>query len=710
MSAHVLLVEDSATQAAVLRDRLERAGYAVTVKSTGEDALHTLDKTAVDLVVSDVMMPGIDGYELCRRIRTDPRHASIPVLLLTALRDPVDVVRGLEAGADSFITKPFEAGQVIGRVRALLESRRLQAEGDLRVGVDVLFMGQRFAITGERQQILGLLMSTFDDLVHANQRLRDREAELASAEAALANRLREVQAAQDRLDRTLRLAAVGTWELDVDALRIVWWDNVEPLYGVAAGTLSGDLDELLAHVHADDRAAMRELFAGLRHAPDGLDDGRGPRQVEHRIVLPGGEVRWLQLRFSTVPPAADLPLRALGVAMDVSARKQVEGELEQAKVEAESANLAKSEYLSRMSHELRTPLNAVLGFAQLLETADLAREDHDAVAQILRSGRHLLRLIDDVLDISRIEAGRLTLSLEPVDLAAVVADSVELVGPLARQHRIDIERDPSVACHTHVFADRQRLRQVVVNLLTNAIKYNRPDGRVTLSCSSDDQGNVRVHVADIGPGIPADKMPRLFAAFDRLDVDGDATEGTGLGLSLSRHLTEAMGGTIQVRSEIGQGSVFSVELPAARPPELPDDPPPRSLASPSEEVRGTVVHIEDNPSNRVLVERVLTRRPGVTVLNAPEAVTGLALVRERSPDLVLLDLNLPGVPGQEVLRRLRDDPSTRSVPVVVVSADAAAERPDQLLAAGARAYLTKPLNITRLLSLVDTILGADGPT
>lgn len=346
MSAHVLLFEDSATQAAVLRARLEGAGYAVTVASRGEDALRTLEDAPVDLVVSDVMMPGIDGYELCRRIRMDPHRANLPVVLLTALRDPVDIARGLEAGADSLLTKPFEAEQVLGRVRALLETRRLRAAGHLRAGVDVLFMGHRFAVTGERQQILDLLMSSFEDLVHANQRLRDREDELARAQAALAHRLGEVQTVRDRLDRTLRLAAVGTWELDLDAARITWWDNVEPLYGVAPGTLSGRLDELVARVHADDRPALRALFASLSREAVAPGDGRRPRQVEHRIVLPGGEVRWLQLRFSTVPPTEDLPRRVLGVAMDVTARKQAERDLEQAKLQAETANLAKSEFLS----------------------------------------------------------------------------------------------------------------------------------------------------------------------------------------------------------------------------------------------------------------------------------------------------------------------------------------------------------------------------
>ncbi len=365
-------------------------------------------------------------------------------------------------------------------------------------------------------------------------------------------------------------------------------------------------------------------------------------------------------------------------------------ERRRAEAEADRANQAKSEFLSRMSHELRTPLNAVLGFAQLLEIDSLTVAQRDSVDHILRGGRHLLGLIDEILDISRIEAGHLALSMEPVLLDEVIRETFELIQPLAATWKVHVDVGTSEAGGRYVLADRQRLKQVLLNFLSNAAKFNRSGGTVTIE-------------ADTGPGIPPRLMERLFTPFDRLGAETRGVEGTGLGLALSKRLVEVMGGTIGVESVVGQGSTFWVELPRAECPVTSVAP---SAIHPDNAVptRGVVLYIEDNLPNLRLVERLLTHRPNVKLFSAMHASLGLELAREHRPGLILLDLQLPDIPGPEVLKRLQGDPATRHIPVVVISADATPGHINRLQAAGAREFLTKPLDVQRFFKLLDDIL------
>ena len=384
-------------------------------------------------------------------------------------------------------------------------------------------------------------------------------------------------------------------------------------------------------------------------------------------------------------------------------------EAERAKQEAERANQAKSEFLSRMSHELRTPLNAILGFGQLLRLDDLTQGQRESVDQILRGGRHLLGLINEVLEISRIETGSLAISSEAVNLAELLTETLELIRPLAAERDIRIQPPSAGDCPWIVQADRQRLRQVLLNLASNAVKYNHHGGRIAFACQPAD-GRVRILVHDTGPGIPADKLPRLFTPFDRLGAEQTDIQGTGMGLALSKRLTEAMGGTLTAHSVHGQGSTFTVELAQAEDPlaryqrKAPTQSTPQR--HPGDGPERTVLYVEDNPSNLRLVQRVLSERGDVRLVTATRGDAVQDLVRQHLPDLVLLDLHLPDLGGQEVLRRLHADPQTAPVPVVVVSADATAGQIQRLLAAGAADYLTKPLDVDRFLEVVDQLLQA----
>jgi len=399
-----------------------------------------------------------------------------------------------------------------------------------------------------------------------------------------------------------------------------------------------------------------------------------------------------------------------GVVRDVTERKQLEHVLKRAKEDAERANRAKSEFLSRMSHELRTPLNAIFGFAQLLEMDELDVEQTESVEQILKAGRHLLSLVDEVLDIARIEAGRMSLSLEPIEVGAVVREAWELVKHRADQQSITLVEDRASDCDVKVTADQQRLKQVVLNLLSNAVKYNEPQGTVTVRCSRGMTGanRLRISVIDTGRGIPEEALGRLFQPFERLGAETSGIEGTGIGLAVSRGLVEAMEGEIGVDSTLGEGSTFWFELPLDPDQEISQAPVAEAVAEMVDAATAgrssRILYIEDNPSNFKLVERVLTRRPNIELLTAMDGQQGLDMAREESPDLILLDLHLPDIHGSEVMRRIQDDPATGETPVVIISADVTSNQVQELLNSGAMAYLTKPLDVQEFLRVVDEVL------
>ncbi len=387
---------------------------------------------------------------------------------------------------------------------------------------------------------------------------------------------------------------------------------------------------------------------------------------------------------------------------DVSMLKEAEAQVHAARLEAERANQAKSEFLSRMSHELRTPLNVILGFAQVLQLDELTELQGESVGHILQAGRHLLALIDDVLDISRIESGKMALSIEPVAGGDAIEDVVRLMQPLAQDKEVSLAY-PGPDCRCHVLADRQRLKQVLLNLVTNGIKYNVQGGSLHITCD-DDGERVTIAVSDTGIGFPEDAIDRLFVPFDRLGRETTEVEGTGLGLSLCKGLVEAMGGTIEARANPGGGSIFILTLNRAEAPAAGGASGAPPLA-PARTSRGVVLYIEDNLANFKLIEQVLSRRPGISVIPAMQGGLGLQLARDHHPDLILLDLHLPDIRGDEVLARLLRDPITASIPVVVASADATQRQIERVVGMGARAYLTKPIDVRRLLELVDELLG-----
>lgn len=394
-------------------------------------------------------------------------------------------------------------------------------------------------------------------------------------------------------------------------------------------------------------------------------------------------------------------------ALEESLREQsaLEASQRRAREEAEAATSSKNEFLSRMSHELRTPLNGVLGFAQLLAMDSLQPRQQESVAHILKGGRHLLALINEVLDVTRIETGDISLSPEPVLVNDVLQESIDLVRPLADEHRVNFVSRNTPACDVHVFADRQRLKQILLNLLSNAIKYNRTGGTVAVSCGEGHKG-LRINVTDTGHGIRPEHVGLLFTPFERLGAENTDIQGTGIGLALSRRLAEAMGGTLDVETELGRGSTFWVDLPLAEGPlerhtRLSDHP--RIAPIPSSERRPhrrKLLYIEDNLSNLRLVERLLEPHDDIELVAAMQGGLGLELAQQHRPTAILLDLHLPDIGGDQVLHQLRHDPITASIPVVILSADATQGQVQRLLSAGAHSYITKPIDVQAFLRLI----------
>lgn len=426
-----------------------------------------------------------------------------------------------------------------------------------------------------------------------------------------------------------------------------------------------------------------------------------PLRSEYRLRTHEGRVVWVRDEAVVVHDGAGRPSFFHGILADITPEKEAETIAERAEV-AEQANRAKDEFLSRMSHELRTPLNAILGFGQLLQTSPLGPADAESVEQILKGGRHLLDLINEVLDIARIESRTLSLSIEPVSVHEVVREAVDLVLPLAAKRGVAVQASGS-GQGPFVLADRQRLKQAMLNLLANAVKYNHEGGTATVSVDRI-ADSITIRVTDTGPGLRSEDQERLFSPFDRLGAERTGIEGTGLGLALTKALVEGMGGSIGVESEIGTGSTFWLALRPAEDPSSIEEPA-RSMPAGDVGLIHTILCIEDDPSDLRLIERILANRPGVRLLKAVQGRMGLDLAREHHLDLIVVDVHLPDISGEHVIRSLRNGPATGRIPVIVTSADATPKQRKRLIAAGATEYLSKPLNVKRFLAAVDEALG-----
>ncbi|MBA2245178.1 MAG: PAS domain S-box protein, partial [Gemmatimonadetes bacterium] len=599
---------------------------------------------------------------------------------------PEEVVesRSDEAAVQAVLDQLDDPQEFIARIAYLYEHRDEQSREEIHLRDGRIFDRYSAPVKSREGDYYGRIWF-FRDITerkHAEQALRESE-----------QRFRAV--VENASDLVTLMDGTGVVRYQSPA--------IERTYGYTQEELIGrNCFEL---VHPDDTPEVAPKLAELATHPGET------RSAGFRFRHKDG--RWIHVEAVGATLSPTDPSEGVVVnTRDITERKETMEALERAKQEAEEANRAKSEFLSRMSHELRTPMNSILGFAQLLQRKPLPADEHRRVEHILKAGRHLLNLINEVLDIARIEAGRQNFSLEPVQVTTTVQEALGLIRPLAAEWGVRIDE----CCpfpELYVRADRQRLTQVLLNLLSNAIKYNHRGGRVCVrwemkEARAGEGARLRLGVQDTGPGIAPEKQEQLFVPFERLGAEQSGIEGTGLGLALSKRLVEAMGGSLTVESTVGEGSTFWVEF-AHEPSPLErlaasggvrPDAPEAVTGAPA----ATVLYVEDNLANLALIESILESRPEITLVTALQGQMGLELAAQHHPDLILLDLHLPDLRGDEVFKRLQSDPRTRGIPVVVITADAMPGRIKQLMQEGVRAYLTKPLDVDEFLDTVDGIL------
>ncbi len=687
---------------------------------------------AVSLTLAGLSLPGLLGVDSPEWVG-DAAIVSLlafPSLLLRFTGSFADLPRGLESGA-------LAAG-VVATVLVLFGGGTLEVLGALG-----------YWVTVSGVTVIRLWGAGHGQPTVARRRMRMMASATAGLAVALlmAVQLGDVAPWMDLAVMVLILASAVTFGLGFApprALRLTWRRPEEAL--LQAGTMAvmrattvdeiaGELLPPVTRIVGGGGAALVDVDGQViaRYGEAGHEDNLtdpvedGGRRAGSRQVVSLGEDRgrlvvWTSPYTPFFGPEEIGLLASMGAVAGLAlercerlarererrhALERAHEEAEHARQDADRANAAKSEFLSRMSHELRTPLNAILGFGQVLETSGLDEEDQEGVEHILKAGRHLLSLINDVLDLSRIEAGRLAISPEPVYAGELIDDALSLIRPQANERAIQlvVEEGP---CEVHVLTDRQRCRQALLNLLSNAVKYNHDGGTVEVTCTAIEDGErLRIAVMDTGSGIDPDRIAQLFEPFERLGAETSGVEGTGLGLALTKQLMDRLGGSIGVQSRPREGSTFWIDLPVTHPPAAPDASAEPDAAGRVTAGGRTLLLVEDNLANLNVVEAMLRRRPDVSVIPAMQGRLALELAYQHVPDVVVLDLHLPDLSGREVLNRLRADPRTHDIPVVVASADATPGRQRRLLDDGAFDYLTKPLDLRRFLEVIDSALAAD---
>ncbi len=646
----VLIVDDDEQLAGFCRVVLEAADIVVNIVNDPLTATEEMIRFGPDVIVLDIEMPGCSGFELASVIRQmGDAYLQIPILYLSAHDDISNLKQAAHTGSEDFIAKPVDPDRLVSSITA----------------------------RSERSRILRGLY----------QRLRSGEERFGS------------------ITRSANEAVVSANSL---GLVLSWNPSAERIFGYRKQEILGKPLTML--VPGKFRQAHLEGFQRFCA-------GGKPRILGTTVELSGlrkdGMEFPLDLSLSSWKLGGQLFIAA--TMRDITERKETEAALQHAKEEADKANRAKSDFLSAMSHELRTPLHAILGFGQLLQfnpKEPLTRTQKSSVDLIMKGGRHLLELINDILDLAKIESGRVDFSYESIDISAVAEECLELVADMAEKKGIEIIIDNPDSDNTFVYTDFIRIKQVLLNLLSNAIKYNRDNGKVTVRMEDSAAGMRRVSVIDTGAGIAEYLLGDLFKPFSRLGAESTEIEGTGIGLVVCKNLLESMQGRIGVDSREGIGSTFWFEIPGSVGLDDQDgvqayagmasaDSEPASRAAGTGTFKGLMLYVEDNPSNLRLMEMIASRIDGLTLISAHTAELGIELARAKRPDIIFLDINLPGMDGFQALKKLKSYQETREIPVLALSAAATRRDIEKGVAAGFTRYMTKPIQVREVIEVIN---------
>jgi signal transduction histidine kinase len=619
-------------------------------------------------------MPDMTGFELAKMIKERKKTAQVPIIFLTAYyNEDQHVLEGYGSGAVDYLHKPVNAAILRSKVAVFAELYRKNRECGMANRALLIEVSQRRRAEEQLRELNDTL----------EQRVTQRTQALRASEE-------KYRSLFDSIDEGFCI--IEKVRGDTDAQRDFRYIEVNPAFGIQAGV--GNV------VGKTLRQAFPDLTEQWYVTFDTILDTGEPSRFERELSAGGPVLELYAFRVE-----GETQGRVAVIFKDISVRKRVDSELKEALAAAEKANHAKSEFLSSMSHELRTPLNAILGFAQLLASDVPAptSAQKSSVEHILKAGWYLLELINEVLDLARIESGKVMLSWEPVSLIDVMLECQAVIEPQAERRSIAITF-PRFDMDYFVNVDRTRIKQVLINLMTNAVKYNKSEGSVSVDVALTAPDSIRISVRDTGTGLAPEQLAQLFSPFNRLDKGSSEVGGAGIGLVVSKRLVELMGGTIGVDSVVGEGSVFWVEFGmAAAPPQADqqaigtaqklDGRPPRTL-----------LYVEDNPANLELVEQLIKRRPDLRLLNAADGTQGIELALAFQPEVILMDVNLPGISGIAAMQILRADPITAHIPIIGLSADAMRQDIEKALEAGFFDYITKPIKVDRFMDVLDAAL------